>query len=163
MADKDRSKFLLSAEALPKVVIPKASEHRLREFRLPGALESGLASKPASARPLEPADARPAQPSATPAPVIAGPADPAAGAASAETSTSPEASAGERADERRADSTLRFKDRTLGWFRAGDDLEDEQESVEYEVEAPSRRRAIALAAAIAALLVAVAIAIWQLS
>jgi len=159
MADKDRSKFLLSAEAVPKVEIPKAADHELREFRLPGAMRSlprreavrdprPTGGGEAHAEPLPSESAGGGQPS---------PARP-------EDARAEQPSDGARgAVAGRADSTLRFKDRTLGWFRAGEELEEEEASDEYEPEEAGARRALPVAVAIVALLVAIALVIWQLS
>ncbi len=55
--DDKRSKYLLSKEALPKIDIPRKSEHARREFALPAALRGGRPSEadPAAARAGEPA------------------------------------------------------------------------------------------------------------
>jgi len=176
MADKDRSKFLLSKQALPKVEIPKASAHKKRAFELPASVQRGAAGAPRPAQRVDPA------PAAAPAPPEVVPAEPAAppaehpseaearpSAEAEDTAASESAPPADAAGDtpagkgKRADSTLRFKDRTLGWFRVGDELDEEEESDEYEAEETVDRRAALWVAVGAVVLISAALALWQLS
>ena len=192
MADQDRSKFLLSSEALPKVEIPEALEHARREFRLPEALARGGTSEKSSPTPeTEAATVEGSTPSSAAAELDEGgdtesvdkggdaatsaaKGDAATGAAkgdaaqiAAKGDAAESAASGPSArgpGRKRPDSTLRFKEPTLGWFRAGDDLAEEEESDDYEPSARKRGPVYFVAAAVLVVLVVlVALAIWHLN
>ena len=172
MGDKDRSKFLLSKDALPKVVVPETSEHPVRQFRMPSALKSGPVEQPAeaasSATPAETA-ATGAAPAAkeSPSPPSAAPprkSKPAKGSAAADAVEGKAGHDRPTGKGKRADSTMRFRDRTLDWFRTGDDLAERPESEEYESEEPLKgSRAIFVVAAIALLALVFGVVAWALS
>ncbi len=153
-AESDRSKRLLSRDALPVIEVPRSAPHQIREFRLPAGL-SGPIARPAPTR--EPG---PAASEAAGAPDRAQPTDAEASgegrgkaeekkerakAEKKERAKAEEKKERAKADEKkertevagtertepggkkkRADSTARFGDRTLEWLREGDELADEE-------------------------------------
>jgi len=134
--EKERSRALLSADARPKIEIPRASQHERREFKLPEHLT-------------------------TPVPSAGPRADDEADEAASEAA---EAGAEDRLPRRRRPSTAKFRDRTLGWFKIGDDLatQDEMPRSDADGDDVSTPSSWMLAAAGIAVVAVIAVALWLL-
>jgi len=133
--EKERARALLSADARPKIEIPRSAQHERRKFKLPDQVK-------------------------TPAPTLAapvgtGPSD------AAESAT--DATDEDRAPRRRRPSTARFRDRTLGWFKIGDDLatQDEMPRSDADDETESHS-AVWLAVGGFAVAMVIVVAFWLL-
>jgi hypothetical protein len=144
----DRARELLRVDPLSSAQRPRARTHHARRFRLPSALGGGTV---AAGQPLDPAPsggpapgpATPRIPVPPPIPAPRGSArcrssapvpPPPPRAASEPTPPSPPAPEPARA----ASEPARFRDRTLAWFREGEELE--REAAPGPLVIPARRR-----------------------
>lgn len=123
--EKERARALLSANALPKIEIPKSARHERREFKLPDHLNTPIPERASASE----------------------------SAADSSASTVPK--------RRRRPSTAKFRDRTLGWFQTGEELETQESMAPSEYDRPEAAgRPWVLVAAVGAAVVAIATIWW---
>lgn len=123
---KDRSRALLSDDALPKIEIPRSAAHRRRQFKLPEHLKTPIPmGRRAPAASKDGADAENQAPK-----------------------------------RRRRQSTGRFKERTLGWFQTGEELETREGIEPSELDPDPKSRTPLLIFVVGTTVVVAAALVW---